>query len=178
MLAQYNVNELAARAKNERDKLILQYLYLPRAIIARKFNKHNEDEKDELESVGFEALVRAADKYDPSRGDFRYYAWVTIYHTILRWVEMEKRHQHQQLNNKMVDGDPPDERVIRKMIAEDLYETIQDSELTEQQMDYTIRRLYQGESTVAIAEEMGVSPANVSQVMRKIKKKVRRKWNK
>ena len=78
----------------------------------------------------------------------------------------------------MVDGDPPDERVIRKMIAEDLYETIQDSELTEQQMDYTIRRLYQGESTVAIAEEMGVSPANVSQVMRKIKKKVRRKWNK
>jgi DNA-directed RNA polymerase specialized sigma subunit len=80
------------RTREQRDELVLQWLYLPRRILTDLLRRRPLPlgamgvDRDDLEQQAFLALLKAASTWDPDRGAFPSFAWRCIHRELTRYL--------------------------------------------------------------------------------------------
>jgi len=78
--------------KSPTHKLAEQHMALLRHILMRRFSSlcSDEDKYGDAFAVGWCALLRAAENWDPKRGSFSTYAYPTIAGSVSNWLRSER----------------------------------------------------------------------------------------
>lgn len=75
----------------ERNKLIEDHMNLVHWVINNLFSVRTQELREELTSIGYEALVKAAHNFDPELGKFKTHAVKRIRYAILDYFSKERR---------------------------------------------------------------------------------------
>lgn len=158
---------------SERNQLIVDNMNLVYFIINKYYPSLITD--DDIKQVGMLGLIKAADKWDESKGTFATFASYLIRHEIAReFRDFRSKHTkdvslQNPLPNSEEDGTYEDavvgEEDVDVVDADKFYESLhgQDAEI--------IRLLESGYSRAEIAERFGVSQSAIGQHVRKLRKR-------
>ena len=190
--------ELFRRFKEEgdmdaREKLVMSHLNLVR-FIANKFKNRGEP-IDDLVQVGYLGLLKAIDRFDPSRGlEFTTFATPTIAEIaeyldatvdeVLEAMESSSAYSSVSLEapSGMDDDDTPS--VIDRYATEDQELAFTDDRIiieealasfSPREREVIEMRFLQGMTQIEIAEKLGISQVQVSRLLRRTLKKIQEK---
>lgn len=167
------------------DNMVLDHLGLARKIAYRYLNTPME--LDDLEQTARLGLIRAARAYDPGRGiAFSTFAWRVIENEINKALR-KTRKQSRELT--ILDDDTKeDARSILETLAagddvegavlqRELYQKVSVylAEIPERNRGWIIQYFFLGESQGSIAARDGVKQPNVSKVIRRAIKRIRKR---
>lgn len=165
----------------EKERLIVDNLRLA-GYMAQKYKSTGID-FDELVSIGYMGLVKAANSYQPERGKFSTLACQTIYRDIMQCIRKRKRSIHcLSLDSEHINRDGDSYSLLESIGAEDpdiqrldntgLYEDMMHSLNRKERIAIELVVVY-GEKQRTAAEKMGVSQEYVSRLRSKGLRKMR-----
>jgi len=146
---------------------------------------------DDRLSVGYIALVKAIENYNPAKGvAFSSYAYVVIQRHLHRH-QITNEHQGFAMPYNPVEPAPkvgtmPRKKEIndRSILNEDLFELIDNKDYIEtilsrcsKKEKYILNNMLQGRSQVEIAKDLGCGKANVSRIYNLVLKRERELYN-
>ncbi len=142
--------------------------------LAREFSGADHDE---LVSDGMQALLAAANSYDPKKGTFSAYAGVCVSNRMKNTVLKARRHAAKLTDAEQLDFMPdsapsPEEKVISNESYEELHRLIA-NELTSLERS-CISGVIFGMSYDEIAQKMGVEKKSVDNAVARARSKLKR----
>lgn len=168
-----------------KDELISKNIKLAYKL-ANKYYKmyNNRFEYEEIRSVSFLGLVKAANSFDESKGlAFSTFAFTCIKNEIIYYIRSNLKHNnislyHELNDNLIIEDTITDDHnieniILNNMEINDLYHYIE--ELPKIQKDVIIYHL-QGKTTTEIADILGHSQPNISRLYYKALNNLRDKF--
>lgn len=161
-----------------RDELVTNNIKLVYHVIHRNFPSFGRDE--DVFQEGCIGLVKAADSFDESKGEFRNYAYTSILNTIRNYFSRNKQEVDVLSLDYMVDTNDGESVAMIDIIPDDTFDKWFDKverdvfiESLGERERKVIGLLKQGKSYGEIGKELGVSRQMVAKIMARVKSKWR-----
>lgn len=173
------------------EALVLEHLFIPAVITAEWRRRLSCADHEEMHATLNLALIMAAAAYDPSKGEFRTYAWLKVRCAAKEHLR-SLDHTSRKVRRAIRDGDlPQSAEMPRPLSADALYEVgwepIVDDDFTEavdtqvdtrarlaaalaaltpRQRDVIINRYWHESLGKDVAARLGVDESRISQIHR------------
>jgi RNA polymerase sigma factor (sigma-70 family) len=174
-------SEEDAMNKEERDRLIVEHLWVPEAVADRLRDRMSVLGRDELIGIATEALVCAAETFDPTKSMFGTYAFLCCYRKVRSFIDYAMRRakvQYECISLFPLDGDSrfSNNNNIEEVDREEYFDVLQEKVLEDLKgrdryiaSEFFIQRRKKTE----IAGCLGISSQAVDQVVTRIRAKLR-----
>ena len=161
-----------------RDELITENMKLVYYVIHRNFPSFGRDE--DIFQEGCVGLVKAANSFDETKGEFRNYAYTSILNSIRGYFSRNKQEVNVLSLDYMVDLNDNESVALMEIIPDDSSDKWYDKverdvflESLDERERKVVDLLKEGKTYREIGKELGFSRQTVAQTMAKVKSKWR-----